>query len=114
MDFLIQQESGGRLNAIGPQTQYGHALGSTQLLPATARGVAQSLGVPYREDLLTSATPEGAAYQKVLGSGYLQEGLKKTGNMRDALRYYHGGPNRDLWGPKTNAYADSVLSRMKR
>jgi hypothetical protein len=38
--------------------------------------------------------------------------LQRTGNVRDALRYYHGGPNRSMWGPKTNAYADSILSRL--
>ena len=82
------------------------------MLPDTARSVAQSLGWPYREDLLSGTSPEAAQYQKALSEHYLQQGFHATGNVRDALRYYHGGPNRSMWGPKTNAYADAVLSRM--
>lgn len=108
---LIAQESGGRVGVRGPDTQYGNALGRTQVLPSTARGIARNLGIPYREDLLTGTTPEAAAYQDTLGRAYLEEGFRNTGNARDALMYYHGGPDRSLWGPKTNAYADEVLSR---
>lgn len=88
------------------------ALGSTQMLPATAQEMAAKVGLPYRPDLLQSNDPQAVQYQHALGQAYLQEGFSKTGNLRDALRYYHGGPNRSMWGPKTNAYADAVLSRM--
>lgn len=108
---LIAQESGGRAGVRGPDTQYGNALGRTQVLPSTARGIAKNLGIPYREDLLTGTSPEAASYQDQLGRAYLQEGFQNTGNAREALMYYHGGPDRSLWGPKTNAYADEVLSR---
>lgn len=108
---LIAQESGGRAGVRGPDTKYGNALGRTQVLPDTARGIAKNLGIPYREDLLTGTSPEAAAYQDQLGRAYLEEGFKNTGNAREALMYYHGGPDRALWGPKTNAYADEVLSR---
>lgn len=108
---LVAQESGGRAGVRGPMTQYGQALGRTQVLPSTARGIAQNLGIPYREDLLTGTTPEAAAYQDQLGRAYLEEGFAKTGNARDALMYYHGGPDRSLWGPKTQRYADEVLMR---
>lgn len=111
-DALIQQESGGRPGVRGPQTKYGQPLGMTQLLPDTAREMAGKLGLPFRPDLLEGSTPEAAQYQQALGRAYYQEGLAKTGNVRDALRYYHGGPNRAMWGPKTNAYADAVLSRV--
>lgn len=111
-DAVQQQESGGQAGAIGPQTQYGQALGSMQLLPGTARGMAAKLGVDYRPDLMTGTTPQAAQYQRALGDAYYQEGLDKYGNHYDAARYYHGGPNRALWGPKTNAYAQSVVSRM--
>lgn len=113
MPALIQQESGGRAGAIGPQTKYGRALGMTQMLPDTAREMAGSLGVPFRQDLLTGKSADAANYQKRLGQAYLEQGLKKTGNIRDALHYYHGGPDRRQWGPKTRAYADSVLARLK-
>jgi hypothetical protein len=110
LDALIQTESNGNPSARGPMTQYGQALGSTQMLPGTAREMAQKLGLPFRMDLLTSPTEEAKAYQRQLGEAYLQEGFAKTGNTRDALRYYHGGPDRAKWGPKTNAYADKVMS----
>jgi hypothetical protein len=110
-DSLVAQESGGRAGVRGPMTQYGQALGRTQVLPSTARGIARNLGIPYREDLLTGTTPEAAAYQDQLGRAYLEEGFQKTGNAREALMYYHGGPDRNLWGPKTQRYADEVLGR---
>lgn len=96
----------------GPQTPYGRAQGMTQVLPATGQAVAQKLGVAWRPDLMSGATPEAAAYQRAIGQGYFEEALTKTGNVSDALKYYHGGPSRKLWGPKTEAYAASVLRRM--
>jgi soluble lytic murein transglycosylase-like protein len=112
MDSLIQQESGGRPGVLGPRTRYGQAQGLTQMLPATAEGVARKLGVPWRADLMTGTDADAAAYQRALGQAYLEEGYKATGNIRDALHYYHGGPSRKLWGPKTRRYADSVISRL--
>jgi soluble lytic murein transglycosylase len=109
MGALIQQESHGDGTARSNQG----ALGSTQLEPGTAQEMASKLGVPFRPDLLQSNDPAALQYQQALGRAYLSEGLQKTGNLRDALRYYHGGPNRAEWGPKTNAYADAVLSRMR-
>jgi hypothetical protein len=108
---VIAQESGG-VPRPGPETQYGRAQGITQMLPQTAQGVAQSLGIPFREDLLTGNSPEALAYQSRLGQAYLQQGLDKYGgDPRKALMYYHGGPDESLWGPKTHAYADAVLAR---
>ncbi len=109
---LIQQESGGRVGVSGPQTQYGTAQGMTQVLPATAAGVAKKLGVPWRPDLMSGTSKEAAQYQQAIGQGYLEEALNKTGTVEDALKYYHGGPNRRLWGRKTNAYAADVLRRL--
>jgi hypothetical protein len=74
--------------------------------------MASKLGIPFDASRLTSHAPVDIAYQRQLGDAYLQEGLQKTGNPRDALRYYYGGPNRSLWGPKTNAYADAIMSRL--
>lgn len=107
-DAVIQQESGGDGTAVSPAG----ALGSTQMLPDTARAMAQKLGLPFRPDLLRSNSSEGLHYQRALGEAYFNEGLERTGNVRDALHYYHGGPNRKMWGPKTRNYADSVLGRL--
>lgn len=111
---LITQESGGRPGVLGPQTQYGRAEGLTQMLPATAQGVAQKLGVAWRPELMTGTTPEAAQYQTQLGKAYFEEGLQKYGgNVEKALMYYHGGPDEAQWGPKTHAYAQAVLGRVQ-
>lgn len=112
MPALIAQESGGRAGVLGPQTRYGRAIGRTQMLPGTAREMAGKVGLPFDESLLRGTSPEAAAYQDRLGQAYLEEGLQRTGNVRDALMYYHGGPDRRLWGPKTQTYADEVLARV--
>ena len=105
---LIKQESGGNGQAVSPKG----ALGSTQMLPDTAREMARKVGLPFNPSLLQSNAPEALAYQRQLGEAYLREGLEKTGNVRDALHYYHGGPDRSKWGPKTRAYAAAVLRRL--
>lgn len=112
MDALISVESGGRPGVSGPMTPYGQAQGLTQLLPSTAQGVAKKLGVPWRPDLMSGTSAEAQQYQRALGQAYLAEGYAATGNIRDALHYYHGGPNRSMWGPKTRQYADTVISRI--
>lgn len=109
MPGLIRRESGGRARP-GPMTRYGQAQGQTQMLDATAEAMAKKTGVPWRPELMRANTPEALQYQETLGRAYLQEGLDTTGNPRDALRYYHGGPDRSQWGPKTNAYADAIMS----
>jgi len=112
LPHLIQQESGGRAGVVGPQTQYGQAQGLTQVLPSTAQGLAKRLGVPYRADLMSGTSEAAKQYQSAIGQAYLDEALDKTGNVTDALKYYHGGPNRRIWGPKTNAYANGILRRL--
>lgn len=112
---LIQQESGGRAGIRGQQTDYGVPLGRTQLLPKTAREMATKLGVPWRPELLTGTSPEASAYQEKLGRAYFDEGLAKYGgDVERALKYYHGGPNENLWGPRTRAYAKSILARVRK
>jgi soluble lytic murein transglycosylase-like protein len=113
MDALISVESGGTPGILGPRTRYGQAQGLTQMLPGTAQEMARKLGVPWRPDLMTGTTPEAADYQRRLGAAYLNQGYQATGNLADALRYYHGGPNRKMWGPKTNSYATKVMSRVR-
>ena len=110
---VFQQESNMRPGVKGQHTKYGQPIGLGQMLPDTAREMAAKNGLPWDYSLYSGTTPEAADYQAKLGAAYLHEGLRKTGNARDALRYYHGGPNRRLWGPKTNAYADQVLARFR-
>ncbi len=111
-DALVQQESGGRVGAVGQPTQYGTALGATQMLPATAKEMAGKLGLPWQPSMLTGKSEAAKQYQLRLGKAYLDQGFNETGNVRDALHYYHGGPDRKLWGPKTKRYANEVLARL--
>ncbi len=110
---LVQQESGGQAGVPGQMTAYGRPMGATQLLSGTGEEMAGKLGVPWRPELLSRTDEAARRYQLGLGRAYFDEGLAKTGNIRDALRYYHGGPNRAIWGPKTNRYADEVLARVR-
>lgn len=109
MDAVIKQESGGQ----GTAASYKGALGSTQMLPGTAREMAQKIGLPWQPEMLRSNDPQALAYQRKLGEAYLREGIDKTGSIEGGLMYYHGGPNRKFWGPKTRAYPSSVLSRLR-
>lgn len=108
LDALTQQESGGNGKAVSPKG----AIGSTQMLPGTAKQMAGKLGLAFRPDMLRSNDPKALAYQRRLAAAYLQEGLAATGNLTDALHYYHGGPDRSQWGPLTRAYANAVLGRL--
>src|SRR6185295_3220765 len=110
---VIAQESGG-VPRPGVPTQYGTAQGVGQMLPKTAEGTARALGIPYEPVLAEGKTPEAIAYQTKLAQAYLEQGLQKYGgDPRKALMFYHGGPDEKLWGPKTHAYADQVLSRLQ-
>lgn len=108
MDALTAQESGGDGTAVS----YKGARGSTQLMPPTAKEMASKLGLAFMPQMLNSNDPKALRYQRALAEAYFTEGLSKHGNLRDALRYYHGGPDTAQWGPKTNAYADAILSRL--
>lgn len=112
MPALTSRESRGDTTAVGPDTPWGKAYGSTQLQPKTAEAMAAKLGLPYRPELLTAKGPEAADYQQKLGQAYLQEGIEKTGSLQDGLRYYHGGPDKRLWGPKTEAYAQAISAKV--
>jgi hypothetical protein len=105
---LIRQESGGRVGISGPQTKYGRAQGLTQMLPATAKAMAEAEGLEWRPELMTGTSPEAAEYQQQLGKAYLTEGIRETGDVRGGLMYYHGGPDRKQWRSKTQAYADAI------
>jgi soluble lytic murein transglycosylase-like protein len=111
---VLQQESGGRAGVAGPQTPYGQAFGLMQVQDGTGKEMAQKLGLPWRPDLMRGTDEAAASYQRAIGEAYLREGLERHGgDPRKALMYYHGGPDQQLWGPKTRRYADQVLARMR-
>ena len=108
---IVGQESGGRYGV--PNAQGSGAMGVGQQMPATAQALAARLGLPYRPDLMAGADPASRQYQDAITTAAAQEAWKAGGgNPAVAAMYYHGGPDRSGWGPKTHAYASQVLARM--
>jgi hypothetical protein len=101
LQAVIRTESSGNPNAKGPPTKYGTAQGIAQLLPQTAA----ALGVKNPNDP-AEAIPAMAKL--------LDQNLTRYGNVEDALHAYHGGTDQANWGPKTQAYAQTVLSRVNQ
>jgi len=88
---LIRQESEFNARAISPAG----ARGLMQLMPATAKRVARSLGERYSRNRLTS-DPD---YNIRLGTAYLKQMLERYDGMAPmALAAYNAGPHRvDRW-----------------
>ncbi len=91
INAIVQQESGGKVDAKSPKG----ALGLMQLMPDTARQVAAQLGMEYNPERLV----KDAAYNKALGAAYMREMLGRYGgNQTLALAAYNAGPSRvDKW-----------------
>lgn len=95
---LLTQESSLNPNARNASTG---AAGMAQLMPTTAR----MLGVSNPNDPV-QAIPAAAKY--------LRQGLDRYGgDVTQALKFYYGGPNEHLWGPKTQAYPGQVMARLQ-
>lgn len=73
-----------------------------QIIPQTRQAAIKNYGIdPY-------LSPENAA--EVAGL-LLKDSLKRNGgDTAAAVGEYHGGTNRDNWGPRTNSYVNRVLS----
>ncbi len=110
---IIQQESSGRPGVTGPKTPYGQAQGIGQLLPKTAQAMAQKLGVVWRPDLMTGTSPEAQQYQTQLSRAYFDQAWQASGgDPAQAAKYYYGGPDQKIWGPKTQAYSQAIVGRL--
>lgn len=106
---IVAQESKGNYGAVSPKG----ALGAYQLMPPTAKSLAGRLGLPWQPELMTANTPEAKQYQDALGGAAIQEAVNASGgDLATAAKYYHGGSNRAVWGPKTEQYARDVAGRM--
>lgn len=101
---VIAQESGGNAAAVSSKG----AQGLMQLMPDTAREVAGQMGLEYDEKKLTG----DAAYNKALGSRYLQNMLARYGgNQTLALAAYNAGPkNVDAWTKRFGDPAKGEIS----
>lgn len=94
-NLIIQAESSGDPTAKSPKG----ALGLMQLMPGTAKEMANELGIPYSEERLT-ADPN---YNMALGNAYLNKMLGRyNGDSTLAVAAYNAGPGSvDEW-IKTN------------
>lgn len=109
LPHIVAQESGGDYTSRNRETG---ALGAYQVMPQTGKALAERLGLPWRPDLMTSATPEARQYQDKIGAAAIQEAIDNSGgDLATAAMYYHGGSNRELWGPRTQQYAKEVVAR---
>jgi soluble lytic murein transglycosylase len=87
---IARQESELNPEAVSPAG----ARGLMQLMPATARKVAGSLGIDYSVDRLTSDW----RYNVQLGQTYLRGLIDEFGSLPLAAAGYNAGPNRvDSW-----------------
>jgi hypothetical protein len=110
---IIGQETGGRYGV--PNAEGSGAMGIGQVMPETAKALAERLGLPYRPDLMGGTSPQAQQYQDAITEAAVREAWQAGGNGRDpvtAAMYYHGGSNRKIWGPRTRRYAQNVLGRM--
>lgn len=85
----------------GPATRYGRAVGTMQVLPSTGR----AMGCGNLRDTRQNVR---------CGVRYLRQSLDRHGDAGLAALEFHGGPNRRLWGPRTQRYRQMVLARMGR
>ena len=85
----------------GPATRYGRAVGTMQVLPSTGRAMCCGNLRDTRQNVRC-------------GVRYLRRSLDRHGDAGLAALEFHGGPNRRLWGPRTQRYRQMVLARMGR
>jgi soluble lytic murein transglycosylase len=99
---VMRQESNFAEDAVSPA----RAVGLMQLLPETARAVAEAAQIPHDDALLTSP-PQNLG----LGARYLHELLERfKGNVPLALGGYNGGPDAIArWSGRTPAMEVDVF-----
>lgn len=84
-----ERTNANRVSPAGARSVY-------QVMPATRRGLQRQYGVD------AWSSPNNAA----MAAGHLlQDNFTQAGNWPDAVRMYHGGPDRRHWGPINRAYA---------
>jgi hypothetical protein len=83
-----------KISSAGARTPY-------QFIPPTRKGILEKYGVDAWSTPLNAAT--AAAY-------HLKESLDKGLSNEDALREYHGGPDRNKWGKVNDAYAARTMA----
>lgn len=95
---LAHQESRFDTAAVGPQTKWGQAKGIMQYLDTTAG----SLGFDAFDPV---ASINAAAMQ-------MRQQMDAGHSIEDAIKHHHAGPNRKIWGAKTDQYGADVMGKM--
>ncbi len=94
-------ESRHRPNVDGPETKYGAAGGIMQYLPGMA--AAHKINRYNPEESIRQAAKD------------LRERLAKNkGDMANAVARHHAGDNPEQLGPKSRAYAETILAKARR
>lgn len=99
LSALIEQESSGNPDAVGPKTKYGTASGLAGILGSTANA--------------SGVDPKDPAQAIDFAARTLAANLKSpqsNGDVPTALKMYYGGPDTKKWGPNTAAYPNQVLA----
>lgn len=86
---------------VGPATKWGTAKGHFQQLDSIQKELSKRAGRDLDPFDFTDAVTMAAMH--------LKENMDRYGNERDAVLAYHGGTNKDNWGPKTQDYATKVF-----
>jgi soluble lytic murein transglycosylase-like protein len=100
---MIRQESGFDVNAVSSAG----ARGLMQLMPSTAKELAQRFGVPFSHDRMSEP-----AFNLQLGTTYFRQVMSMFGdNLELALAGYNGGPFRikRLWHESGSGEVDRFL-----
>lgn len=112
LPVIVAQESHGNYSAVNRGTG---AMGAYQVMPATAKTLAERLGLPWRPELMTASTADGRQYQDAIGHAAVSEAVDASGgDPAVAASYYHGGSDQSKWGPKTRQYAQEVVAKLGR
>lgn len=85
---LVTQESGDDQEATSSKGARGRA----QLMPDTAREVAEQLGQPKLAEIALGNGPQAAVANEYLGQVYLNQQMKEFGDPVAALAAYNAGP----------------------
>ncbi|GBQ07894.1 transglycosylase SLT domain-containing protein [Saccharibacter floricola] len=113
---MTHLESGGRQTDKNgaPLTSPKGATGVAQLMPDTARSVAQSSGLGWDEDRFK----HDSAYNRALGSAYYRQLCQKYGgNLTLACAAYNAGPGhvdqwlKDIGDPRSGAITDQQFAQ---
>lgn len=93
-------ESSNGQNLIGPETKWGKAKGHFQVLDGTHENIEKRTGLKLDRMDFTESLYE---YGQIM-----KENMVRYGNVPDAVAAYHGGWNKENWGPVTQSYVARV------